>query len=72
MFKASLDIKCLSFSIDILSHSYPSDEHRCTASNFFVNSLNSLIIFDPQDGQCFGKLNSFELLSRLSKSTEIT
>ena len=34
--------------------------HLLTASFFFVIKLNSLIVFDPQDGQFFGNIN-FEL-----------
>ena len=54
MFKASLDIKCFNFSIDIFSHLYPSDEHLLTASNFLVKLLKSLIILEPQDGHLLG------------------
>ena len=43
------------FSIEILSQSYPSLEHLLTASFFFVIKLNSLIVFDPQDGHFQGK-----------------
>ena len=54
---ASLDTKCFNFSIEILSQSYPSLEHLLTASSFLVIVLNSLIVFDPQEGQFFGKIN---------------
>ena len=54
MFNASLEIKCLIFSMATLSQSYPSLEHLLTASNFLATELNSFIIFDPQDGHFFG------------------
>ena len=62
MFNASLEIKCFNFSIAIFSHSYPSLEHLLTASSFLVTLLNSLIVFEPQDGHFFGKINFSDFL----------
>ena len=60
IFKASFDTKCLIFSIETFSHSYPSLGHLLTASSFFVVKLNSFIVCNPQDGHLSGKLNFFE------------
>ena len=65
-------MKCLIFSIAIFSHSYPSFVHLLTASYFFVVLLNSLIVFEPQEGQESGKINFFDFLSLFFKSTNIT
>ena len=70
--RASLEIKCFIFSIDILSHPKPSFVHLLTASNFLVVLLNSLIVLDPQDGHFVGNLKGFELLFLLDMSTSIT
>ena len=64
MLNASFETKCFNFSIEILSQLYPSLEHLLTASSFLVIRLKSLIVFDPQDGHCFGKLNSVETIAQ--------
>ena len=61
---ASLETKCLIFSIEILSQSKLSFLHLLTASNFFVILLNSLIVSEPHDGHNFGKINFFAALLR--------
>ena len=72
MLNASLDTKCLIFSIAIFSHSKPSLVHRLTASSFFVMKLYSLIVFDPQEGHSEGNINFFDSLFLSFKSTETT
>ena len=59
MLKASFETKCFILSIAILSHSNPSLEHLLTASFFFVVSLKSFIVGDPQEGHLIGKINFF-------------
>ena len=54
---ASLDTKCLIFSIATFSHSKPSLEHLLTASIFLVTLLYSFIVFEPQEGQLPGNIN---------------
>ena len=46
--------------------------HLLTASNFFVDELNSFSVFDPHEGQLVGKLNFFEFFFLLLRSTSIT
>ena len=65
-------MKCLSFSIAIFSHPKLSFMHLLTASYFFVTVLNSLIVFEPQDGQIVGNLNFLELFDLFVLSTSIT
>ena len=72
MFNASLDIKCLIFSIAIFSQSKPSLVHLLTASYFFVVLLNSFSVLEPQDGHFVGKLNFFEFFFLFFKSTSNT
>ena len=69
MLNASFETKCLIFSILTFSHSYPSLEHRLTASVFLVVLLNSLIVVEPRR-TIFGKINFFELIG-LFLSTDI-
>ena len=65
-------MKCFIFSIAIFSHSNPSFVHLLTASYFFVDLLNSLIVLEPHEGQLIGKVNFFDFLSLFFKSTSIT
>ena len=71
IFNASLEIKCLSFSIAIRSQSKLSFVHLLTASYFFDILLNSLTVLDPHDGHFSGNLNNLEFLL-LFLSTLIT
>jgi len=70
MFKASLETKCLIFSIAIFSHSNPSLEHLLTASVFLVMLLYSLIVAEPHDGHFLGKINFELFFILLFKSTD--
>ena len=45
---------------------------RLTASNFFVNLLNSLIVSDPHEGHFVGKVKDFNLLPLFVLSTSMT
>ena len=72
IFIASLEIKCLIFSIAILSQPYPSFVHLLTASYFFVVLLYSLSVLEPHDGHFDGKRKDLEFFNLLLLSTSIT
>ena len=62
MFNASFETICFNFSFAINLQSYPF-VHLLTASYFFVVKLNSLIVFDPHEGQFSGKINFLEFFN---------
>ena len=68
---ASLETKCLIFSLEIFSHSNPSLEHLLTASFFLVTKLKSLIVEDPHEGHFVGNINFLEFFSLLWISIEV-